>query len=258
MRWTVKMLLPLLGSGNPCMLSVCFVDEWLADVRSIRVSFFLWFQTQLVLHMAQMGDKYFCNGTRLRKPAKHPVDIRKFASANNGMLDQFALWNIDPTRRPLTEGTSGLPPPARSAANPLGLCFRVMATIAQCCMQACGACIADCFSGTMPASPFCFVAQLQWSTLLRLCTILPRVLRRQIVLACRGVLGHVPRLGGPRVAQWPGTLHSSTPKKIDTSSTLWDQNSSLTIADAVPALSHVRPGRMLCFCRSFCNSKVLS
>ncbi|OEH74990.1 apicomplexan specific related protein [Cyclospora cayetanensis] len=61
-------------------------------------------QAQLLLHMAQMGDKYFTNGTLIRKPAKHPVDIRQFASANNGMLNQFALWNVDPTRRPLTEG----------------------------------------------------------------------------------------------------------------------------------------------------------
>lgn len=79
-------------------------------------------QTQLVLHMSQMGDKYFYNGPRLHKPDKHPVDIRKWASANNGMLDRFALWNVDPSRRPLTEGksatphhmqhiTPGLPPP---------------------------------------------------------------------------------------------------------------------------------------------------
>lgn len=65
-------------------------------------------QTQLVLHMAQMGDKYFSNGTRLKKPASHPVDVRKFASANNNMLNKFALWNVDPTRRPLGEGTRGL------------------------------------------------------------------------------------------------------------------------------------------------------
>lgn len=54
--------------------------------------------------MAQMGDKYYSKGTRLRKPSKHPVDVRQFAAANNGMLDPFSLWNIDPTKRPVAEG----------------------------------------------------------------------------------------------------------------------------------------------------------
>ncbi|KAL8269651.1 hypothetical protein Esti_006406 [Eimeria stiedai] len=76
-------------------------------------------QTQLTLHMAQMGDKYFSANAKLRKPTKQPVDARRFASANNGMVDSFALWNIDPMRRPLPEGPVEAPPGPRFMPEPL-------------------------------------------------------------------------------------------------------------------------------------------
>ncbi|CDJ63132.1 Apicomplexan specific protein, related [Eimeria necatrix] len=67
-------------------------------------------QTQLLLHMAQMGDKYFTTRAKLRRPAKHPIDPRQIAAANNAFLDPFALWNVDPLRRPLAEAPVEYPP----------------------------------------------------------------------------------------------------------------------------------------------------
>ncbi|CDJ36713.1 uncharacterized protein EMH_0023100 [Eimeria mitis] len=77
-------------------------------------------QTQLVLHMAQMGDKYFINRTRLQKPAKIPIEPRQIAAANNGFLDPFALWNVDPMRRPLAETPVEYPGPPLYYPGPRG------------------------------------------------------------------------------------------------------------------------------------------
>lgn len=63
-------------------------------------------QVQLTLHMSKLGDKYFSRGEALRRPRETPVDVKDMAKANKGFLDRFRLWNVDPTRRPLSERTS--------------------------------------------------------------------------------------------------------------------------------------------------------
>ncbi|KAL8439115.1 hypothetical protein Efla_007544 [Eimeria flavescens] len=90
-------------------------------------------QTQLTLHLARMGDRYMSSSKPLRKPARQPVEPRRFASSNNGMLDSFSLWNVDPLRPALPEGA------LRAPGEPVYVPLRgpPVSAEAPCCLPLC-------------------------------------------------------------------------------------------------------------------------
>ncbi|KAL8454425.1 hypothetical protein Emed_000146 [Eimeria media] len=121
--WSVGSPPPPQGLELSCMpcaaVSVSPAHSPPLNEHACTLGLLLHAQTQLTLHMAQLGDKYFSANAKLRKPAKQPVEARRFASANNGMVDSFALWNVDPMRRPLPEGPLEGAPASRSLPEPL-------------------------------------------------------------------------------------------------------------------------------------------